>query len=343
MERSIKSVIGNESLCERLISDVANGSLSHTYILEGESGSGRKTIALNVAAATACVEKGNANASLPCGKCPSCQKILAKKSTDVIFISNDDKATIGVDIARFLREDVRVIPNDIEDKFYIIDNADKLTDQAQNALLLTLEEPPSFVHFFLICNKSESLMETVRSRAITLRTDRLNESCIADYICSADSRAAQLKLSSPKEFSELIKASNSSIGQALEFLEPSVWKPIRERRENIRELIDASFSKKSAKTIIPLLMKFSSKRDLLTEKLNLLALAVRDLILVKKSDNASLEFYCDINEAIELSDRVTLSFIYNFYKNIETAIEETARNANVSLLLSKMMINSELL
>ena len=90
-------------------------------------------------------------------------------------------------------------------------------------------------------------------------------------------------------------------------------------------------------------MKFSSKRDLLTEKLNLLALAVRDLILVKRSDNASLEFYCDINEAIELSDRVTLSFIYNFYKNIETAIEETARNANVSLLLSKMMINSELL
>ena len=90
-------------------------------------------------------------------------------------------------------------------------------------------------------------------------------------------------------------------------------------------------------------MKFSSKRDILTEKLNLLALAVRDLILIKKSDNASLEFYCDANEAIELSDRVTLSFIYNFYKNIETAIEETSRNANVGLLLSKMMINSELL
>ena len=343
MKQSMKSIIGNEVLCERLINDVINGSLSHAYIIEGSNGSGRKSIALNVAAASACEEKQKSGAPLPCGSCPSCKKILAKKSTDVIFISNEEKATIGVDIARFLREDVRIIPNDIEDKFYIIDNADKLTDQAQNALLLTLEEPPSFVHFFLICNKAESLMETVRSRAITLHTERLSEDQIADYICSHDTRAAQLKLSSSEEFKELIKASDSSIGQALELLDPSIWKPIRERRENIRALIDAAFSRKSAKTIIPLLMKFSSKRDILIEKLNLLALAVRDLILIKKSDNASLEFYCDVNEAIELSDRVTLAFIYNFYKNIETAIEETSRNANVNLLLSKMMINSELL
>ena len=340
MRRAMTEIAGNRELCKRLTSDISSGALSHAYILEGASGSGRKTIALNVAAATACENRFDSNHPIPCLCCNSCKKILGKKSTDVIFVKDESKATVGVDIARFLKESVRIVPNDIEDKFYIIENADKMTDQAQNALLLTLEEPPSFVHFFLICNSDDSLLETIRSRAITLRTQRLSDKEIEDYICSHDTRAAQMKFTSPKEFQELIKASRGGIGKALEYLEPKAWKEVKAQRDFIRSLILESLTRRSAEVLIPLLSKFSSKRDVLADELLLLYLAVRDLIVLKKSDSSSLEFYCDPNEAIELSDKVSLSFLYNFYRNVDVAINENKRNANVRIMIMKLAVNS---
>ena len=343
MAQAMTEIAGNRELCNRLVSDISSDALSHAYILEGADGSGRKTIALNVAAATACENRHKNPPRIPCLCCNSCKKILEKKSTDVIFIKDETKATVGIDIVRFLKEDVHIIPNDIEDKFYIIENADKMTPQAQNALLLTLEEPPSFVHFFLICNSADSFLETIRSRAITLRTQKLSEKEITDYVCSHDTRAAQMKLSSPKEFAELIKASSGGIGKALEYLEPKAWKTVKDRRDFIYSFIVEALTRRSAETLIPMLSKFSSKRDILAEELLLLSLAVRDLIVLKKSDVSKLEFFCDTNEAIELSDKVSLYFLYTFYQNIDTALEENQRNANVRVMMMKLAVNSEII
>lgn len=343
MIQAMTEIAGNRTLCGRFIEDILSDSLSHAYIIEGADGSGRKTIALNVAAATACERRSENSPRIPCLCCDSCKKILGKKSTDVIFVKDETKATVGVDIARFLKEDVRVIPNDIENKFYIIENADKMTPQAQNALLLTLEEPPSFVHFFLICNSADSFLETIRSRAITLRTQKLSDKEVADHICSHDTRAAQMKLSFPKEFAELVKASGGGIGKALEYLEPKAWKSIKDRRELIRSFVFEALTRRSAEVLIPMLSKFSSKRDILAEELLILSLAVRDLIVLKKSDSSPLEFYCDANEAIELSDKVSLSFLYTLYKNIDIACEENRRNANVRVMMMKLAVNSKII
>ena len=340
MKRAMTEIAGNRELCKRLAADIASGALSHAYILEGATGSGRKTIALNVAAATACENRFENSHPLPCLCCTSCKKILGKKSTDVIFVKDESKSTVGVDIARFLKEDVRIVPNDIDDKFYIIENADKMTTQAQNALLLTLEEPPSFAHFFLICNNDDSLLETIRSRAITLRTQKLSDKEIEDYITAHDTRASQMKFTSPKEFNELIKASRGGIGKALEYLEPKAWKEVKAQRDFIRSFIFESLTRRSAESIITMLSKFSSKREILADELLLLALAVRDLIVLKKSDSSSLEFYCDPNEAIELSDKVSLSFLYTLYQSIDIAIEENKRNANVRIMIMKLAVNS---
>lgn len=343
MRKAMTEIIGNKALCERLTRDVASGMLSHAYIVEGVTGSGRKTIALNVAAATVCKNRDNSELPLPCLQCENCRKVLGKKALDVIFIKDETKATVGVDVARFIREDVRIVPNDFEDKFYVIENADKMTPEAQNALLLTLEEPPSFVHFFLISNNAESLLETVRSRLMTLRTQRLDDETIEEYICSRDARAAQMKLAAPTELAQLIKASHGGIGQALAFLEPNAWKPIKERRELIGELLSKALSKASPRDIAPLLLKFSQKRETLLDELSMLTVAVRDLIAVKNADSPHLEFYCDLNEAIELSDKATLSSLYKFYGCIDQAITELEQNANIKLSLTKFALSTEIL
>ena len=339
----MSSIIGNDELKNRLCRDISSNSLSHAYILEGETGSGRRTIALLCAAASACQNKHNADFSLPCMECISCKKILERKSPDVTFVGCEGKATIGVDTTRFLKEDVHIIPNDLEQKFYIIEDADKMTPQAQNALLLTLEEPPSFVHFFLIANNATSLLETIRSRAPTLRTELITDAQIDEYISSNDRRAAQMKLSSPKEYKELIKASDKSIGKALLLLEPKTWNSVYEVRSFVKTFVGAAVNRRGAKEILPLLTTLSSKRDILAERLQLILSAVRDLILIKKSDYASLCFYADTDEAIELCDKVSISFLFSLEEAITTALAENQRNATVKLITTKMAISASLI
>ena len=152
-----------------------------------------------------------------------------------------------------------------------------------------------------------------------------------------------MRFTSPNEFKELIKASRGGIGKALEYLEPKAFKEIKAQRDFIRSFIFEAISRRRAESIIPMLSKFSSKRDILTDELLLLALAVRDLIVLKKSDSSSLEFYCEPNEAIELSDKVSLSFLYTLYKNIDIAIEENKRNANVRIMIMKLAVNSSII
>lgn len=340
MKQAITKIIGNETLRQRLISDVLCGSLSHAYIIEGANGSGRKSIALHTAAATACERLSDSTSPAPCGECPSCKKILGRKSPDVIFIKDENKSTVGVDVARFIRENVRIVPNDIEDKFYVIEEADKLTEEAQNALLLTLEEPPSFAHFFLICNSSDSFLETIRSRSITLRTQRLTDAAVEEYICKNDVRAAQMRLSFPTDFKELIKASNGSIGKATEYLDEDKFKEAKASRAFVRSFISEILSRRTARGVATLLSKFGPSRESLSEQLSLISLATRDLILLKKSDTPHLEFFFNENEAIELSESASLTFLFTLYKNVEIARDENRKNANVKLLITKFAVNS---
>ena len=343
MKVAMPEIVGNDALKQRLCRDILSHSLSHAYILEGTDGSGRHTLALNSAAALACEAKNDANAPLPCGICPSCKKILERKSPDVIFVGSEGKATLGVDAARFIKEDVYTVPNDLDDKIYIIEDADKMTPQAQNAILLTLEEPPSFVHFFLLCNNASSLLETIRSRAPILRTEPIGRDAMAEYICTHDRRAAQLRLSAPKEFEEILTTASGGIGKALELLEPKVWKPIYELRCLVSDFLAAAVGQSGARDILPLLSRFSSKRDILERELSLLLEALRDLILLKKTDDAPLSFFCDRNAAIELCDRTTIAVLYRFHSAVNTALDENKRNANVRLMILKMAITAKLI
>ena len=343
MKKAMPDIVGNEALRERLCRDILSNSLSHAYILEGADGSGRHTLALMSAAAVACENKADSNTPLPCGVCPSCKKILERKSPDVIFVGPQGKTSLGVDSARFIKEDVYTVPNDLEHKFYIIENADKMTPQAQNAILLTLEEPPSFVHFFLLCNNAGLLLETIRSRAPIMRTDILSREQLDKYICSSDRRAEQLKLSSPKEYNELLVVSSGCIGKALSLLEPKEWKPLHDLRQTVSNIVRVAISSHKSKELLPLILKLSNKRDQLENELTTLSDALRDLILLKKSDDAPLVFYCDRNEAIELCDMTSLAFLHEFHLAVTEAIEENKRNANVRLMILKMAISAKLI
>ena len=343
MKRPMTEIVGNNDLKKRLADDILEGTLAHAFIIEGARGTGKHTIARMCAAALACSRKSDTDEPVPCLCCYECKKVLDGKSPDLIFIGTEDKATIGVEAVRFLREDVRNVPNDLDYKIYVIEDADKMTAQAQNALLLTLEEPPQYVRFFLLCENAGLLLETIRSRAPISRTQPIDTELIDEYIRAHDRRAAQMKLSSPRDYAELLKAAGNSIGSALEYLDPKTFSPVLEKRKLALEFIKAATSGNGSYSIITVLSKFSSKRDVLKDQLSTVSDAVRDLILLKKADNAPLCFFVDRNEAIELCDKVSLPFLFRLGEAISLTIDENARNANVRLAMIHLASFADLL
>ena len=249
-----------------------------------------------------------------------------------------DKAFIVVDTIRALREDVPMLPNDLEHKMYIIEEADKMNDQAQNALLLTLEEPPSFVRFVLLCENSDRLLETIRSRAPVLHTEGIPNDRLDEYICKHDRRAAQMKMTSKRDYEALIVSSKHGIGTALSYLEDGALAPVLERRRLICELLSAAQSG-TARNTLPLLFSLSPKkggREKLSENLLCLAEATHDLVLLKRSDNPPLSFFFDRSEAAGLADGFSLSFLYELECAVLTAIDSNSKNANVRVTLMKL-------
>ena len=112
MRPILTDVVANERLRSRLGDELLAGKLSHAYILSGERGIGKHTLALNLAAALACERGEDASLPLPCLTCSACRKILEGNSPDVIYVNRGDKATLGVDPIRELRQDVYIPPNE---------------------------------------------------------------------------------------------------------------------------------------------------------------------------------------------------------------------------------------
>ncbi len=162
-------LIGNDETKTRLANAITSDSLAHAFLISGPSGSGKSTLALELSAALNC-EKANGSPHTPCGVCNNCRRIYEGNFPDLKFLEKPkDKATIGVEAVKDFREDMFLSSTEAERKIYVIDNADCMTVEAQNALLKILEEPPRYTAFILTADNSNAVIGTVLSRVVRLR------------------------------------------------------------------------------------------------------------------------------------------------------------------------------
>ncbi len=333
------NICGNTALKARLAREISSGrGLSHAYIIEGRTGSGRHTLAVNIAAALSCENK-NADCGLPCGACNSCRKILSGISPDVIMIARENgKASIGIDTIRSLRNDVHVLPNELENKIYIIDDADLMTAQAQNALLLTLEEPPSYAVFLLIAENSKNLLETIRSRAPALRMQPLPTQMLADVVVQRSPDAAELNRTDKDKFSGLIMTADGSLGQALSLFSAKTRDAVLSKRSTVLRFCRTAHMRGNGRELLSLFAPYSSgKRDEALDLFENLLLALMDLAAQKKNEYAQLRFFSNRDEAEELCSTYTLTRILQLYEAAETARESLLRNANTRLVMTEFV------
>ena len=163
--QKFSDVIGQEHVTRTLQNAIAQERIAHGYIFSGHRGIGKTTVARILAMALNCRSSSNSNdkpVTEPCGVCDSCTEIRAGNAVDVIEI--DAATSRGIDESRQLREAARYRPARDRFKIYILDEAHQITDAAFNALLKTLEEPPSHVIFMMATTQPEDIPQTIRSR-----------------------------------------------------------------------------------------------------------------------------------------------------------------------------------
>lgn len=343
MREYLTAVAGNQRLRLRLGSDLEKGSLSHAYIIDGPAGSGKSTLALELAMALACQNASDPSHALPCGKCASCRKIAQGNSPDVIHVYREEgKATMGVDVIRALRTDVHTVPNDLSFKVYLIHDAHTMTQQAQNAFLLTLEEPPAFVLFFLLSQDAASLLETIRSRAPILRMQPVGEQEIEDYLLSPAReeklrRAVMtLKNETPSNFAAILRMANGCIGTAIKLLDESRQAPLMEHRDAVSRTVLLLAERTRPDELLSILLSFGANREEVTARLLLLEMALRDLTLLNYSESPALLFFTEQDAAAELAGRFTARRLLWICKAVRETIGSLALGANVRLALVQL-------
>ena len=174
-----RDIIGHEEIIEHMRAALKSKKISHAYIFEGPNGSGKNLLAKTYAKALQC-EAGYGDS---CGMCPSCIRMDSGNQPDVKWIIHEKPASIGVeDVRTQVNNDIQIKPYSSKYKIYIIDEAEKMTVQAQNALLKTIEEPPEYAVIMLLTSNADSLLPTIQSRCVRLDLKVVDDSLVKKYL-----------------------------------------------------------------------------------------------------------------------------------------------------------------
>lgn len=214
---NFKDIIGQDQIKTHLLDGILQGNISHAYIINGETGSGRRLLASALTKALLC-ENRSAQGDA-CGVCKSCKQADSNNHPDVRFVTHE-KASISVDdIREQLINDITIKPYSSAYKIYIIPDANKMTEQAQNALLKTIEEPPEYAIIILLTTNADTFLQTILSRCVMLNIRPVKEDIIKNQLTSQygvgdyEARVAAtfsngnpgkaIKLATSEEFKEL--------------------------------------------------------------------------------------------------------------------------------------------
>ncbi|MBR4335395.1 MAG: hypothetical protein IKP74_02970 [Clostridia bacterium] len=330
--------VGSDALTARIGDAVRRGRLSHAYLIEGPEGSGKRTFATMIAAAVSCERRGDEKSDLPCGECPACKKILSLRSTDVHYLDRGDRASVPVEAVRDLRREMSLSPTELDTRFFIIDDADLMTPAAQNALLISLEEPPAGVLILLLATSSDGLLPTVRSRVQTLRLEPVSPDLVTAYLLRVSPEAKKLKAEGGGKLEAVIAAAHGRIGVALEYLTPKREAALLKTRETVAGVIRAAVSGSSYAEICRAVFSLPTKRAELSSHLVPLTEAIRDLVVLKRAPESPLLFYVDRDEAKALSDKADYPRLVRVYDACRDATDAVQANGNVQTVLTSFAV-----
>ena len=259
---SFEDFAGQSAHIAQLHGDFASHAFVHAYLFAGPAGTGKRSVARLCAMAALCRGEGKR----PCGACGPCRRVLADTHPDVhTVVPEAGKQRIGVDVLRGVIEEVSVRAFEDGVKALVFPEAERMTAQAQNCLLKTLEEPPQDTVFFLITDQPAALLSTIVSRCRTVRFHPLS-------IPDAAARLSALGLS-PEDARRRARMAEGCVGQALAIDEAAM--ALRE------QLTHDVFSVHRPADVLAAVNPYKDAKEQRTQILDVLECAVRDIMMAQ--------------------------------------------------------------
>jgi DNA polymerase-3 subunit delta' len=319
-----RDIVGHRHLLELVAAAAVRSSLPPSVIFAGPEGVGKRTSALALAQFLNCLAPRGNDA---CGSCASCTRIARLVHADVLLVEPGDTGVIKVDQVRDVVDRTGYRPFEGRRRVVIIDDADAMLSEAQNALLKTLEEPPSSSMFVLVTSRPDELLPTVRSRCQRLRFGRLAPADIASLLVRAHGYSAA-------DAHAAASAADGSVGQALEGGTETLVEARDTAAEVLRHVAASTDPRRrldSAKVLAG-----AGDRDDLRRRLRALASMLRDLAVIGVQpagvDESTLA-NADLREPLtRLSRSFDRERVTRAFAAIDRALEAIDRNASPKIV-----------
>lgn len=303
-------IVGHRRLLSLLTRAIARGTLPPSLLLAGPRGIGKRMTATAIATTLNCLQPRPAGAfeTDACGECQSCRRIARGVHPDVVVVEPGDLGTISIEAVREVIDRANYRPFEGRRRVVIVDEADALMPQAQNALLKTLEEPPSASVFVLVSSMADALLPTVRSRCRPLRFGELATAEVAELLIrdhqysESQARAAAAEVA-------------GSVGGALAARGVDIVEAREAAQRLLQQAAHASDPVRRLHAAHDLVAKAPKdrERDYLAVRLRALCSLLRDLALLAASSESSLanaDLRADLNRLTSAfdADRTTRAF-----------------------------------
>lgn len=320
-----EEIVGHKEIIRHLQNAIRLGKVSHAYIFSGETDCGKKLLATAFAMTLQCEQRGVD----PCLTCSSCKKAMSKNHPDIINITHEKPNSIGIeDIRSQLIDDVAIKPYCSSYKIYIISEAEKLTLQAQNALLKTIEEPPAYAVILLLTNNMDALLPTITSRCVKLGLRPVKESMVKEYLME--------KLHIP-DYQAKMDASlaQGNIGKAKQLAQSEDFAQVA---ENALRLLRRSGDMELYELVDAIKMLSADKQNIY-DYLDLFTMWFRDVLLFKATREVDgLVFKDQFNDIKERAGKSSYEGLETIIDAIEKARTRLHANVNFDLVMELLFL-----
>lgn len=320
-----QDILGHEMIKEHFQKAIEAQKVSHAYILAGEAGMGRKSLA-NAFVLTLLCEKGK---SQPCMECHACKQVLSGNHPDLIYVKHEKPNSIGVDDIRDqINDTIMIRPYSSYYKIYIVDEAEKMTVQAQNALLKTIEEPPSYAVILLLTTNPDGFLPTILSRCVQLKLRPLPDFVVKSYL--TESMGVH-----PSEAELYAAFSRGNLGKAIKLAGSEEFRLMYDEVLHLlKHMKDMDISE-----LLDYIRKLKEDSLDIYECLDFMQIWYRDVLMFKVTKDANLLIFKDEYATISGMSKQTG---YDGFENILNAIDKARirldANVNMELAMELMLL-----
>lgn len=321
-----RDIIGQDKLKEHLKTAVFSDKISHAYIISGERCMGKEFITRIFAMAVQCE---NPLDDEPCQACSSCIQALSDNHPDIIYLTHEKPGIISVDdIRRQVNSDVDIKPYKSEKKIYVISEAEKMTPQAQNALLKTLEEPPSYAVIILLTANIDALLSTIISRAVVLNMKPVSDAVVRKYLMD-------IKQIPDYKADICVAFARGNIGKAKLLAVNEEFDKVKDEAISLLKNI----GNMDITEIITAIKNINEFKFEINDYLDIISIWYRDVLLFKATrDLSHLIFKSEYNYIKRIADTCTYEGIEGVIDALEKAKARLQANVNFELTLELLLL-----